>query len=79
MANVLQGIIGKYAQNYLDEILIYSDTETEHLKHVEIILGRLGDAELKVSIKKCVWATDEVDFLGHSVGRNGLRPKASNI
>ena len=48
MAHVLQGTIGQFAQNYLDDILIYSDSEAEHLQHIKEILQRLAAAELKV-------------------------------
>ena len=78
MAYVLQGTIGKFAQNYLDDILIYSDSEEGHLIHIQLILQHLADAELKVSIEKCVWVT-EVSFLGHVVLSKGLLPKPSNV
>ena len=80
MAHVLQGTIGKFAQNYLDDILIYSDSEESHLLHIQLILQHLDDAELKVSIAKCVWATSEVSFLGYVVvSRKGLLSKPSNV
>ena len=79
MAHVLQGTIGQFAQNYLDDILIYSDSEAEHLQHIKEILKRLAEAELKVSIEKCVWATTKVGFLGHVISKEGLRPKPENL
>ena len=71
---MLQGTTGQFAQNYLDDILIYSDSEAEHLQHIKGILQRLAAAELKVSVEKCVWAATEVGFLGHVISMEGHRP-----
>ena len=79
MAHVLQGTIGKFAQNCLDDILVYSDSKESHLLHIQLIIKLLSDAELKVSIEKCVWATSEVSFLGHVVSSKGLLPKPSTV
>ena len=79
MAHVLQGTIGQFAQNYLDDILIYSNSEAKHLQHIKEILLRLAAAKLKVSVEKCVWATTEVGFLGHVISKEGLRPKPENL
>ena len=79
MAHILQGAIGKFAHNYLDDILIYSDTEEQHLRDIDNILQRLVAANLKISSEKCIWAAETVDFLGHSVSKEGLRPKAENV
>ena len=38
MTHVLEGINGKYATAYLDDIVVFSENETEHLAHLENII-----------------------------------------
>ena len=53
ISKVLHGIEGKYAMAYLDDILIYSDSFENHLKHIEDIFQRLEKADLCLNKKKC--------------------------
>ena len=46
ISKVLHGIEGKYAMAYLDDILIYSDSFDNHLKHIEDIFKRLEKTDL---------------------------------
>jgi hypothetical protein len=38
MTRVLEGYLGKFAQVYLDDIIIFSRDHTEHLVHLRLIL-----------------------------------------
>ena len=53
ISNVLHGIEGKYAMAYLDDILIYSDSFENNLKHIADIFKRLGKADLCLNKKIC--------------------------
>ena len=46
MTRILQPYLNKFVVVYLDDILIYSKTEEEHLKHIEIILEILKQNKL---------------------------------
>jgi len=48
---------------YLNDILIYSQSEEEHKRHVCEILEQLQHYKLFVNLKKCVFSTDTVEFL----------------
>jgi len=58
---------------YMDDTLVYADTEEKHYKMVREVLKRLQNNGLAVSPKKCVWKTQEVEFLGYIIGRNGIK------
>ena len=58
---------------FLDDVLLVSDSLEEHLEIIEKVLQRLQEAGMKIKISKCKWIQKEVQFLGHIVGRNGLR------
>ena len=50
--NVLQGC-SKFAMGYLDDIIIFSRTEEEHLEHLEKIFQKLQEYGLKMKRQKC--------------------------
>ena len=68
---------GNFAIAYLDNIIIFSRNEKEHLKHIEIILKKLKEAGLKLKESKCDFFKEEIHYLGHliSVDRIQSLPK----
>ena len=58
---------------YLDDILIFSLNEEDHVKHVSEVLRRLQKHNLFAKGEKCVFHTDSVEYLGHIIGLGGLR------
>jgi hypothetical protein len=64
---------------YLDDILVYSSNMTEHYEHVERVLEKLKEYDLELKPEKCEFHKEEVEFLGHMVGINGVRIGESKI
>ena len=64
MNDVFRDLIGQCIAIYLDDIAIYSENEAEHIEHVRMVLSRLRDNGFFGKIEKCVFNTNEVDFLG---------------
>ena len=64
---------------FLDDILIYSKTLEEHKRHVSDVLSRLRAAKLFAKESKCELFQTEVEFLGHHVGRGGVRMMEDKI
>lgn len=60
-----------FAATYLDDIVIYSTTWEEHLKHLHAVLDHLHAAGPTVNPSKCVFAAIETEYLGHII-RNGV-------
>lgn len=58
--------------SYLDDILIYSKNETDHLVHLKTVLSRLKQHKLACSIKKCVFMVPSCAFLGFQVDQGHL-------
>lgn len=58
---------------FLDDILIYSKTLEEHERHVRKVLEVLRKEKLYAKESKCEFFRTEVEFLGHMVGRDGVR------
>jgi len=57
---------------YLDHILIYSESEEEHVELVKKVLAKLAEHQLGVSVTKSVFHVKSVEFLGYIVGINGV-------
>jgi hypothetical protein len=57
---------------YLDDILIYAETEEEHDRIVTEVLKCLAANRLAISQDKCFWSTNRVDFLGYVISRDGI-------
>ena len=55
MNTVLKGLTGKICEVYLDDIIIFSETLNEHIRHVEAVVQRLKEYNLKVKLSK--WKT----------------------
>jgi hypothetical protein len=52
MNEVLKDFIGKSVIVYLDDILIFSQTEVEHLKHLAAVMRRLHQDKLPINMNK---------------------------
>jgi hypothetical protein len=57
---------------YLDDILVFSRTEEEHVTHVKEVLQRLREYSLYVNLKKCKWHTDSTEYLGYVITPEGV-------
>ena len=69
----------KFVRYYIDDIVIWSKSLEEHLDHLQQVFQRLREAGLKVHPGKCVFGADSIDFLGHRISANMLRPQSDNI
>ena len=78
MQKVLNGLNpddGKqFVAAYLDDILIFSETLQDHLTHLRKVIDRLKSANLKLKPAKCMFVRKEVEYLGHIITANGLKP-----
>jgi hypothetical protein len=57
---------------YLDDVLIYSKTEEEHLGQLERVFTRLREHQLLAKLVKCSFFEKQLRYLGHIIGENGL-------
>ena len=76
---VLASLLGRGVFLYIDDILIFTESQEEHLRLLDKVLGRLRDAGLKVSIEKSVWMAKEVTYLGYIIGQGELRMDPAKV
>lgn len=73
MHNVLRPYLDKFVVVFLDDILVYSRTEGEHLVHLRMVLNALREQQLHIKVSKCAFCMHEVDFLGHVISADGIK------
>lgn len=64
---------------YLDDILIASKNEQEHLQHLRILLGRLTEFGIVINLDKCVFGQPEVQILGYLIVQQETKPVSSKV
>ena len=64
---ILSGVRWKICLVYLDDVIIFSRDEKEHLDHLDTVLTLLEDAGIKLKSKKCFFMKKEVEYLGHCI------------
>ena len=77
MDTVLHGL--NFIFVYLDDILVFSHSETEHKNHLCQVFGRLKEHGLIISSSKCEFGVSEIDFLGHHIDKNGVVPLKKKV
>ncbi|GBG82479.1 hypothetical protein CBR_g34855 [Chara braunii] len=79
MNDIFRDILEQYVLIYLDDILVYSRTLEEHLRHLRDVLDRLRRHDFYAKLSKCRFAQHKVDFLGHYVSDQGLHMDDAKI
>src|SRR6266536_3593523 len=79
MNNDLRDYLRKFCLVYLDDIIIYSKSLKDHKRHVRKVLQAIRSAGLKLKPAKCKWFKQEITFLGHKIGVNGIKPDDYNL
>ncbi|SPC64153.1 related to Gag-pol polyprotein [Ustilago sp. UG-2017b] len=70
--DIFRDIIRVYVVVYLDDFLIFSDTEESHVRHVTEVLTRLRSNRLFAKLSKCEFHTKTVEFLGYIIKPTGI-------
>ncbi|GKA84343.1 putative reverse transcriptase domain-containing protein, partial [Tanacetum coccineum] len=79
MNRVCKPYLDKFVIMFIDDILVYSKDEEEHVKHLKIILELLKKERLYANFSKCDFWLDSVQFLGHMIDRNGVHVDPAKI
>ena len=77
MNKVLKGL--KFAMTYLDDIIIFSQDELQHLEHLEIVSSHLREAGLKIKRSKCDFFKSKIHYLGHLISPEGISPLPNKL
>lgn len=76
---VLSGLQGQELFVYMDNIVIYATSLEEHERKFNLLIDRLRKANLKLQPDKCEFLKTEVTYLGHVIGKNGVKPDPKRL
>jgi hypothetical protein len=72
MNSVLHPYLDKFVIVFIDDILVYSKNEEEHVEHLAAVLRLLREHQLYAKLNKCSFFQTEVHYLGHVVSKEGI-------
>jgi hypothetical protein len=81
LQRLMDSLLGSlpFAFVYLDDILVASSSATEHQRHLSAVFSLLQDNGLVVNADKCMFVLSSMEFLGHYIGPNGIKPLPSPV
>lgn len=77
MDEVVRGL--DFAIVYLDDVLVFSNSEEEHLKHLKMLLDRFKQYGIVINASKCELGVSKITFLGHKITSEGISPMESKV
>ena len=72
--HILNERLYKGVLNYLDDIMIYTETIEDHLELLKYVFEQLEANNIKLKMSKCKFLQEEVEFLGHVIGHHTVKP-----
>ena len=79
MLNCLGELNLTYCLIYLDDVIIFSRMEEEHLEQMRVVFDRFREHGLKLKPSKCEVFKTEINYLAHHVSKRGVLPSKKNL
>ena len=79
MQNCLGELNLTYALVYLDDVIMYSKMEEDHLRRLQAVFEWFHEHRLKLKPLKCSFLCKQITFLGHEVSADGMMPSNLNL
>ena len=61
-----------FVKVYLDDVIIPSALEAEHLEHLDKVFARLAEYSFYTKLRKCKFLQQRITFLGHVIDEHGV-------
>ena len=69
----------EYCLIYLDDVIVYAVSESDHLRRLRAVFDRFCHKCLKLKPKKCAFLQTEIVYLAHHVSADGIKPSRENL
>ncbi|WJX12848.1 hypothetical protein P8452_03301 [Trifolium repens] len=79
MNRIFHSFLDKFVVVFIDDILVYSKSEEEHVEHLRLVLQVLRECKLYANPSKCDFWLEEVNFLGHVISKEGIAVDPAKI
>jgi hypothetical protein len=79
MNQIFAPFLRKFTLVFFDDILIYSKDLEEHIQHLATVLQTLQQHKLYLKLSKCIFASPQVEYLGHIITGSGVSTDPAKI
>ncbi|KAK2367491.1 hypothetical protein QL285_080769 [Trifolium repens] len=79
MNRIFHSFLDKFVVVIIDDILVYSKSEEEHVEHLRLVLQVLREKKWYANPSKCDFWLEEVNFLGHVISKEGIAVDPAKI
>jgi hypothetical protein len=79
MEAILSGFTWEFCMVYVDDIVVWSGTEGEHIDRLRKVFERIREGEVFLAPSKCSFAKASFDVLGHLCTQNGVGPNPKKV
>ena len=79
MNRIFRPYLDQFVVVFIDDILIYSESQEEHVEHLRVVLEILREHQLYGKLSKCEFWLEEVQFLGHVISAQGITVDPAKI
>jgi hypothetical protein len=79
MDTTLLPLLRKCTMVFFDDILIYSATYEDHLKHLKKVFELLAIDQWKIKLSKCTFAQNQIAYLGHVISQDGVSTDPAKV
>jgi hypothetical protein len=79
MNSIFAPYMRKFVLLFMNDILIYSRTLDDHVQHIRLVLQTLLQHKLFLKFKKCAFAQQNIEYLGHVISNDGVSTDPSKI
>jgi Reverse transcriptase (RNA-dependent DNA polymerase) len=79
MEKILSGLINRCCLVCVDDILIFGDSIEVMIANPDAVLERIPHEGGSINLGKSKFLAEEIDFLGHTIGKNGLTATYTDI
>jgi Reverse transcriptase (RNA-dependent DNA polymerase) len=77
--SIFRDILDSFVICYLDDIVIFSENEQNHVEHVKIVLERLLANGFYAKFEKCLFEADKIEFAGYITSSEGIQMDTTKI
>jgi hypothetical protein len=79
MNNLFREEMDAFVIVYLDDVMIFSKTLEEHIKHVRHVLQKMHSKGLKLNKPKCSFFQNKIAWLGYIISEDGMEVDQTKI
>ena len=71
--------LSDFAIVFIDDILVLRKSAADHKKHLELVFSELREYHVLIKPSKCARGQTELPYLGHIIGRDGIKPDPKKV